>query len=178
MLNNKKILDNDEFKACIGARRPNLDPDNKDKFPPGIGIVILNETAGGHVISDLVDGTGKRLLNDDNISTIVHFSGDYFILLEGKYFGRGAAPHSSYDFPDGAIYNYKTKQRYELPAFQPANHKHVQVGWVVNGTYMDKKKLRDKSTYDAFFEVITGYDVSMIYYITKEGKLEADKISK
>ncbi|SFO75505.1 hypothetical protein SAMN05428949_6492 [Chitinophaga sp. YR627] len=178
VLNNRKILDNDEFKVCIGARRPSLDPENRDKFPPGIGIAILNETADNHVISDLVDATGKRLLNDDKISTILHFSGDYFILLEGKSFGRGAAPHASYDFSNGAIYNYKTKRRYELQPFQSANRRHVQVGWVVNGTYMDKKKLRDKSTYDAFFEVITGYDASMIYYITKEGKLEADEISK
>ncbi|UYQ94993.1 hypothetical protein MKQ68_07785 [Chitinophaga horti] len=174
VLNNKRILDNNEFKACIGVRRlSDKDQGNAYQFPAGVGIVILNEINGEHVIADLVDVTGKRLLKDDNISTIVHFYGDYFILLEGKVFTPGSYPHASFQFDDGVIYNYKTKQRHPLARYSETR---VSVGWHVNATYLPKNKLRDKSTYNAFLEVHTGWNTSSIYYITNEGKVASDAI--
>ncbi|WP_276482296.1 hypothetical protein [Paraflavitalea pollutisoli] len=175
VLNNKRILDNDEFKVCIGVRRiPGGPQNNPTKFPPGVGIVILNETAGKHVIADLIDAKGERLLKDNNISTIVHFFGDYFILLEGEVFSHGGG--TSYGFSDGVIYNYKTKQRYPLAKYGSKRNR-VNVAWQVNATYLSKDKLREKSTYSAFVEVITDWQKSMFYYITHDGKVESDDIN-
>lgn len=177
IVNNRKILDNDEFRICVGVREPRIFGNNTTNFPPNIGIVVLNEPGEDHVISDLVDATGKRLLNDNKISTILHFVDDYFILLEGKYYAAGSYPATNYHFPNGVIYNHKTKQRYPIEKYQLTNRAYVNIAWVVGGTYLDKQKLRDKSTYKTFLEIHTGSRKSLVYYITNDGKLETDEIN-
>ncbi|MCK7555981.1 hypothetical protein MKQ70_13500 [Chitinophaga sedimenti] len=179
VLNNQRILDNDEFRVCVGVKSASYFPQgNPNKFPPGVGIVVLNKTADDHVISDLVDANGKRLLNDDNISTILHFSDDYFILLDGAVFIPGSYPPASYQFKNCRFYNYKTKQFYQVPLQTRGGRKYVEIGWTVGGTYLDKKKLRDKSTYRAFVEILNDRENTTIYYITNEGKLESDDIHR
>ncbi|MBV7530634.1 hypothetical protein [Chitinophaga sp. sic0106] len=178
VLNGKKILDNDEFKYCIGVRRvPGQVGHNTANFPPGVGIAVLNKIVDDHVVSDLVDATGKRLFNNDNISTIVHFTDDWFILMEGKPFGLGGHPYYGYQFPAAKFYNYKTGETFDIPNAQPGSRSYVQISAAVNGSYMLARELRDASTYRAYIRIY-GRDKSTVYFITNEGKLEWDEVNK
>lgn len=94
--------------------------DNKDNFPKNIGIVVLNEEntlTNGKTrrIVDLVDSKGKRLFNDNSISTIFHLMNDYFVIGRSRDFGEDSSWGYNYRrIQEVDIYNLKTKKTITL----------------------------------------------------------------
>jgi hypothetical protein len=196
IINGDTIFKKNEFKSCHGiASVPlNNNPEiNKYNFPPNIGIVILNEekiipprngrtSINRFAISDLVDSKGKRILNDDNISAILHFADDYFILLKGFYsISTGySSVITGWSFDDASIYNIKTKISH--PIQKDNNSRGIGVSHATNfgrtasGDVSDEW-LFSKETYKAFFVTEVGVREFVVYYITNEGSIKEQKIN-
>ena len=189
IINGDTIFKKNEFKSCHGiASVPvNNNPEiNGYNFPPNIGIVILNEEkiippGNGRTrsvrcaISDLVDSKGKRILNDDNISAILHFADDYFILLKGSYFERTgySSVIRGWCFDDASIYNMKTNLSHPIQK----NGRSVQVSYATNiNPSVRSEMLLSKETYKAYFFTEIGFNEFMVYYITNEGTIKEQKI--
>lgn len=179
IINNVKKFTNNEFKACIGSMIAYRDKE-KFNFPANIGIVVLNETFtlknGENIqILDLIDSNGKRILNDNSISIIIHFADDYFIAFRGKpwfSYGNNNVRFVGKSIGDAFIYNIKTKQKYLMKRYTSNG---VDLGYdvdfIVNLSYSFKDK-EELSKYKARFVSKTGNSVYTEYYITKESKLE------
>ena len=183
IMNADTIFKNNEFKRCIGLPSSGTyDPfmNNKLNFPPDIGIVILNNEkvlppANGRKasfsvpIADLIDSKGNRILKDDNITAILHFADDYFILLKGFYYTSGP-PNAVYRFDDAEIYNLKTKETITL---RKKPYKNTD-GFV----YISKSVYRTLDydafkPYKAFIKTEVGYSGELVtYYINNDGKLD------
>lgn len=186
IVNGDSIFTKKEFKKCAGLPlRNNTDFKNELNFPPNIGIVILKEekiitikySSGRTVekkmfISDLVDIKGNRLINDDEITFIIHFVDDYFILFKGD-----VSSGTYYRFDDAAIYNYKTKQSHQLRKY----NKYINVALSANSPRLlysiDKDKLKNKGEYKAFFATDMALKKYVVYYITNDGKIEEQEIN-
>lgn len=178
IFNNVKKFANNEFKACIGSTWKHRDRE-KFNFPANIGIVVFNETFtlknGENIqISDLIDSNGKRILNDNSISIIIHFADDYFIAFRGEpsfSYGNNNVRFVNNNIGDAFIYNIKTKQKYLMKRYTSNG---VDLGYdvdkVINlsGSFKDKEEL---SKYKARFITKTGNSEYTEYYITKDSKL-------
>lgn len=178
IINNVKKFANNEFKACVGSM---LEYGNREKFnfPANIGIVVLNETFtlknGENIqISDLIDSNGKRILNDNSISIIIHFADDYFIAFRGKpsfSYGNNNVRFVNNSIGDSFIYNIKTKQKYLMKRYIINGvDLGYDVDYVVNlcSSFKDKEEL---SKYKARFITKTAWTEYTEYYITKDSKL-------
>lgn len=177
IINNEKKFTNNEFKACIGSIWKHRDREEFN-FPPNIGIVVLNEeftdNNGSKVqITDLIDSKGNRILNDNSISTIIHFADDYFIAIRGNSSGRRSGSNMVSFFTNSGesfIYNLKTKQKYPIPRYTSNG---TEIRWyefdfIVSLGSQDI----DKSKYKARFRSSLNQRESIYYFITQDGKLE------
>jgi hypothetical protein len=177
LINNEKKFTNNEFKACIGGLWKHRDK-NDFNFPPNVGIVVLNESFkdknGKSIqISDLIDLKGNRILNDNSISTIIHFSDEYFIIFRGlPVFFSGNIVSFSRGGGDAFIYNLKTQQKHTLQRYtnDEGMDGGYEVDFVVNLTGNPAEI--DKSKYKARFKSKTGFKKSTYYYITIDNKIE------
>jgi len=198
IFNNDTVFNKNEFQKCIAL--PGKESTgafafgNKLNFPANIAIVILNEekeipagngrkVASNWPIADLVDSKGKRILNNDDITAILHFADDYFILFKGSSFAGGGRYGTTYFmFDDAEIYNYKTKTSYAIRK-QPYQN---TAGWVHGTTRINfprlsyavgDNKLWKDGTYKAFFLTEVAYRTNYVaYYVTNNGTVEAQEI--
>lgn len=193
VVNGDTIFNKNEFGKCVALMLEgnNNDPENKLNFPPNIGIVILKEPKTMTLysnnksferevpISDLIDAKGNRLINDDAITYIIHFVGDYFLLFKGSFFNNYQTSYFTFD--DAEIYNYKTKKSYALRKEQSIYNK-VTVASDINSTYVsysvDKDKFKQKGDYQAFFLTEIKHKSYVVYYITNDGKIEEQEINQ
>ena len=190
---NSDTLFRNQFRKCIGIRNPSQlwvsRTYNEFNFPPNLGIVILNEeksisytnSYGTHSkmypIADLIDINGKRILNDPNITAILHFVDDYFILFKGMYSAYGTY-NIDYSFDDAVIFNYKTKATY--PIHHESNWNKVYTTGYVNkaaeGYRADMSPVF--GTWKAFISVKRGINLgSILYYVTIDGRIEETNIA-
>ena len=183
LINKQKVFTNNEFKVCIGSLVANRDPAGCN-FPPNVGIVILHETFTDKFnnqiqISDLVDAKGQRILNDNSISTIVHFADDYFIAFRGEPQSRWGNNDVRFyaNRGDAFIYNLKTKEKHTLRRYLSDEGKDLgyEFDYVVNLRYGNDI---DFSKYKARFKSKVAWTESIAYYITKDGKLEEHSIKQ
>jgi hypothetical protein len=186
------LFRNNEFKLCVGLPVSIKDDDNllynlnfikKLNFPPNIGIVVLNEqktitftrkdgsTAESlYPISDLVGIDVKRILNDNDITFIIHFADDYFILLKGYY------AHVGCQFANAEIYNLKTKKTYPM---RKASKNVIIANHINKLDYVKENELWNKETYKAFIvTTIGGWQSYVVYYITTNGTIAEQVINK
>lgn len=192
IVNGDTVFKKHEFKSChgIASELLNNHPEiNKYNFPPNIGIVILNEEktipigngrtrAVKSPISDLVDIKGRRILNDDNITAILHLADDYFILAKGFTYSSDSGTKSD----DAEIYNLKTKKSFPITkgfiygsssVFFSNDLRTACVAYCIK-----KERLKPKDSYKAF--VVTSLDYSKkyaIYYINNDGEIERQEIN-
>ena len=193
IINNDTVFGNNQFKKCIGlfltTQVSENHKNNEFNFPPNIGIVILNEKIPktsdwgrkvGQVweIADLIDIKGKRLLNDDNVTAILHFADDYFIL-----FKRGYSFQTGIKFDDAVIYNYKTKVSYPIsknhwgtPSVDFAD---IYTCPTRPGVAPSLELLLNlnQTNYKAFFVATIGLGRKMVYYVSNDGKIEEQAIA-
>jgi hypothetical protein len=188
VVNGDTIFNNHEFKNCIGVMTyPEI---NKFNFPPNIGIVKLNEektipftnSSGTHYnkypISDLVDISGKRILNDDNISYILHLVDDYFVLLKGMTSLVGNK--NAFDGVD--IYNLKTGISYPVQKGYATHNRgiyhRVLISSHLNEVYPHRKEdLKPKGSYKAFFVTEVWSKQYIFYYINNNGEIERQEVN-
>lgn len=190
IVNGDTILKNHEFKSCHGIASVPLNNHpkiNRYNFPPNIGIVTLNEekisppmdgrkVAVSVPISDLVDIKGKRILNDNNITAILHFADDYFILLKGYWYGWD----NQFSFQEAEIYNYKTKEKYPLQ--KSNNGKTVDLSSRTNNCdivyRVNEESLKPAESYKAFLVTRLDYKSQyVVYYINNDSKIERQEIN-
>ncbi len=184
IFNNDSIFKNNEFLRCFAISADDKEIFYQYNFPPNIGIVILNKVKTisdkNYPISDLVNEKGQRILNNDEVTAIIHFADDYFILLKGGYYeyhnGYGTL---GWDFDDASIYNIKTKISHPI---QKNKNNQVSLSNQTNWTKAPNHGVRDndlfsKETYKSFFltQIEWGGNY-IIYYITKEGIIKEQKI--
>ncbi len=186
VIDNDTLFRDNQFKKCIGSipQSPTSEAFKVFKvlnFPPNIGIVILNEeknitwtnSYGTHSkmypISDLIDIKGNRLLNDDNITAILHFVDDYFILYKGSYYKL-----DDYYFDDAVIYNYKTKETY--PMHKLNYNDRVQTDGSVSRP--DNYRVDMSPVYGTYkaFTGVKSENGEIIYYITVDGRIKEQQI--
>jgi len=186
IINNEKRFINNEFKACIGSLVRNI-PKEEYNFPPNVGIVVLNESFtdknGNNLqISDLIDPKGNRILNDNSISTIIHFADDNFIAFRGK-------PDKSWGYNyvrffryagDAFIYNLKTKQKHPIPRYTiDGTDLGYEFDSVVNlGTGNDIDKSKYKARFRSKLKSGVRWAEYIYYFITQDGKLEEKQVSQ
>ena len=182
--NNNPLFTKNEFFRCFalptGGSSYNKFVD-KFNFPPNIGIVILNRMKPilnkNYFISDLVNEKGTRIFNDDDVTAIIHFADDYFILFKGGFYDRGNSYGiTGWNFDDATIYNIKTKIAHPIQKYKTG----VQVSNGTNITqgalYGVSGEILSKETYKAFFVTEIGHKEFIVYYITNEGIIKEQKI--
>jgi hypothetical protein len=170
VVNDIKVLNSNQFKNYFG-------PINKEtntlNFPANIGIVILNNertlpSGKKLAISDIVDINGKRILNDDNITAILHFVDDYFILCKGNYSSSFGYPTV---FEDVIIFNFKTKEAYPVwKGVSRGNKAYVKMSTSIfpPSDYRTDLVTMEKGTYKAFIWIL-GDTKEIFYYINNNG---------
>lgn len=188
------LFRNNEFKLCVGLPVSIEDNDNrlynvnyikKLNFPPNVGIVVLNEQKtitftrkdgstfeNNYPISDLVGIDGKRILNDNDITFIIHFADNYFILLKGNY-----TNYSHYQFDDVEIYNLLTKKTFPMRKYK---EEVVIIARGINSSRMienGENKLWNKETYKAFILINIAWKSYVAYYITTNGIIAEQEIN-
>jgi len=178
-INGKSILDKNEFASYFAIDSIS----NGENFPPNIGIVRLHQTrtippGDGRKVSieapifDLVDSNGKRLFNDDEITLIMHFVDDYFIIGRGEYF------HIWYDVGYGTfsdrveIYNLTTKKSFVLD--KQTYSRSTKIDKRVNMALLDGMWL--KGSYKAYIKSEVELKHRRIYYINNVGQIETQDI--
>ncbi len=184
IVNGDTILKKNGFKHSYGIYSSE---NNKYNFPPNVGIVVLSQTklippSNGRKIaieipiSDLVNMKGERMINDDNISGILHFADDYFILLKGSF--QMLSNYCSYEGAE--IYNFKTQEKYPLLGYS-GRYVYVALSKRTNNecaNYCVKKEdLKPYGSYKAYLVTEVDWKKYVVYYINNESKIERQEIN-
>ncbi len=173
------IFKNQNFSDTYGVSTK-----NQNGFPDNLGIIVLKErksyTFNGynynHSISDFVDINGNRLLNDNDISDIIHIIDNNFLITYGGSVLYGYDVKNLGISAKFVIYNFKTKESFELLKEQGDNALNTQVYDFFTKSSSNKPDfdftLNESLNYKAF--VISpkprnrGY---RIYYIMSDDKI-------
>lgn len=178
-LNGNTILQG-QFKACFSVAP---DAENDHKFPENIGIVALKETKktnfGGAkeatTICDLVNESGERLLKNDEITFIMHFYGDWFILLKNGW--SKSYSRNPVTFEDADFYNFKTKET--VPLKRNTNNNYYVENIEYNVEYAKphsdwRNNYRANGTFKAALQTQLSVRSAIIYYLNNDNKIEYD----
>ncbi|SDC90342.1 hypothetical protein SAMN04488024_103309 [Pedobacter soli] len=160
--NGDTVLKSKDYYSTFGAFS-----DNKYNFPKNVGIVVFNEentlTNGKtRKIVDFVDAKGKRLFNDNSISTIFHLKDDYFVIGRSKDFGEDSSWGYNYRrIQEVDIYNTKTKKTITLDK----DRRNVEI-YVA----FDHRKLEDQGLKPMLMRRYSNYDED-VYCLNDAGEM-------
>lgn len=160
--NGDTVLKSKNYYSTFGAFS-----DNKNNFPKNIGIVVFNEenalTNGKTIkIVDFVDAKGKRIFNDNSISTIVHLTDDYFVI------GR------SRDFPEDSSWGYNYRRIQEVDIYNAKTKKVITLEkdrrYIEIYLAFDHRKLEDQGLKPMLMRRYSNYDDD-VYCLNDAGEM-------
>lgn len=160
--NGDTVLKSKDYYNTFGAFS-----DNKNNFPKNMGIVVFNEentlTNGKtRKIVDFVDAKGKRIFNDNSISTIVHLRDDYFVI------GR------SRDFPEDSSWGYNYRRIQEVDIYNAKTKKVITLEkdrrYIEIYLAFDHRKLEDQGLKPMLMRRYSNYDDD-VYCLNDAGEM-------
>lgn len=160
--NGDTVLKSKDYYSTFGAFS-----DNKNNFPKNMGIVVFNEentlTNGKtRKIVDFVDAKGKRIFNDNSISTIVHLRDDYFVI------GR------SRDFPEDSSWGYNYRRIQEVDIYNAKTKKVIPLEkdrrYIEIYLAFDHRKLEDQGLKPMLMRRYSNYDED-VYCLNDAGEM-------
>lgn len=160
--NGDTVLKSKDYYSTFGAFS-----DNKNNFPKNMGIVVFNEentlTNGKtRKIVDFVDAKGKRIFNDNSISTIVHLRDDYFVI------GR------SRDFPEDSSWGYNYRRIQEVDIYNAKTKKVITLEkdrrYIEIYLAFDHRKLEDQGLKPMLMRRYSNYDDD-VYCLNDAGEM-------
>lgn len=179
ILNGNPVLQG-KFRACFSLAS---DAENNQKFPENIGIAALKKTKKTNfgdakeatTICDLVNESGERLLKDDEITFIIHFYGEWFVLFKNGW--SKSYTRNPVTFEDADFYNFKTKERIPLKRNTDNNHyvEDIEYNVEYEKPHSDwKNNYRATGAFKAALQTRLSVRSAIIYYLNNDNKIEYD----